>query len=112
LIPSVAAALAVAMLWMAAEHVRASSFAAPVDPAIIGLDRNLAAALACGLAALGVLIPRLRTAVAVMVLLGGLYALSAARVAGQFGAGEIGLAVIIAAALFLAWPRLEPVRDE
>jgi hypothetical protein len=101
-----------AMLWTAAEHVRASSFAAPVDPSIIGLDRDLAAALACGLAALGLLVPRVRTGVAVTLVLGGVYALSAARVAGVFGAGEIGLVAIIAASLFLAWPRLEPVRDE
>jgi hypothetical protein len=101
-----------AMLWSAAEHVRGSSFASAADPDIIGIDRDLAAALLCGLAAVGLLLPRVRTFVAVMVVLGGTYALSAARMGGGLGAEEIGLVAIIAAALFLAWPRLEPVRDE
>jgi hypothetical protein len=100
-----------AMFWTAVEHVRSSSFASAADPAIIGLDRDLAAALLCGLASLGLLVPRARGKVAVAIVLGGTYALSAARLTGSFGGRELGLVVIIAAALLLAWPRLEPSRD-
>jgi hypothetical protein len=100
-----------AMLWSAAEHVRGSAFASAADPAIIGIDRDLGAALLCGLAAIGLLVPRVRGKVAVAIVLGATYALSAARLAGSFGAGELGLVAIIGAALFLAWPRLEPSRD-
>jgi hypothetical protein len=101
-----------AMFWTAAEHVRSSRFASVADPAIIGIDRDLAAALLCGLAALGLLVPRARAGVAVTIVLGGVYALSSARLADQFGAGDIGVVAIVAAALVLAWPRLKPVRDE
>jgi hypothetical protein len=101
-----------AMLWSAAEHVRGSAFASAADPAIIGIDRDLGAALLCGLAAIGLLVPRVRGKVAVAIVLGGTYALSAARLDGAFGAGEFGLVAIVGAALFLAWPRLERVRDE
>jgi hypothetical protein len=94
------------MLWRAAEHVRDSRFASAADPAILGIDRDLGAALLCGLAALGLMVPRARGAVAVAIVLGATYALSAARLAGTLGAGALGLVAIIAAALVLAWPRL------
>lgn len=100
------------MLWRAAEHVRGSAFASAADPAIIGIDRDLGAALLCGLAAVGLMLPRVRGVVAVAIVLGATYALSAARLAGPLGPGALGLVAIIAGALVLAWPRLQAARDE
>ena len=94
------------MLWRAAEHVQGSAFASTTDPAIIGMDRDLAAALLCGLAAVGLMLPRARGFTAVAIVLGATYALSAVRLAGGLGAGALGLVAIIAGALVLAWPRL------
>jgi uncharacterized membrane protein HdeD (DUF308 family) len=94
------------MLWRAAEHVRGSRFASAADPAIIGIDRDLGAALLCGLAAIGLMVPRARGVTAVAIVLGATYALSAARLAGALWPGALGLVAIIAGALVLAWPRL------
>jgi len=101
-----------AMFWTAVEHVRGSAFASAADPAIIGIDRDVAAAVLCGLASVGLIVPKVRGKVAVAIVLGGTYALSVARLARIFGPAEFATVGIIAAALFLAWPRLTPARDE
>ena len=94
------------MAWMAFEHLRVSGFAAPANPAIVGLDRDLAAAMLCGLAAIGLMIGRVRAAVGVAIVLGIAYMLSARYLAGTLGVDALTYAPVLAAALYVCWPQL------
>ncbi len=98
-------ALAAAMAWTAFEHLRASGYAGNDNPAIIGLDRDLAAALLCALAALGLMLARTRALVSVAILLGTAYMLSARYLAGTLGYDALTYLPPLAAALFICWPR-------
>ena len=94
------------MVWTAFEHLRASGFAAPADPAIIGLDRDVAAALLCGLAAVGLMIGRARAVTAWCVVFGITYMLSARYLAGRLDYDALTYVPVVAAAMFVGWPRL------
>ena len=99
------------MAWTAFEHLRISGFAAPHDPAIIGLDRELAAALACGLAVLGLLIRPMLGGVAVSIVLGVAYMLSSRWLNGVLDYDALTYVPVVAAALYICWPRLIEVRS-
>ena len=94
------------MAWMAFEHLRVSGFAVAQDPAIIGLDRGVAAAMLCGLGAAGLLVTRTRAAVALSVMLATAYMLSERYLAGQFDYDALTYVPVVAAALMICWPRL------
>jgi hypothetical protein len=95
------------MAWMAFEHLQVSGFAAPDSAAIIGVDRDVAAASLCGLAAAGLMVRRARSAVGVSVVLGITYMLSARHLAGTLGVDALTYGPVLAAALFVCWPQLK-----
>lgn len=76
------------------------------NPAIIGIDRDLAAALLCALAAAGLMVARVRAAVGVAIVLGISYVLSTRYLAGTLGVDALTYAPVLAAALFICWPQL------
>lgn len=94
------------MAWTAFEHMRASGFADPANLTVLGLDREVAAALVCGLAAIGLLVARVRAFVALTIVFGIAYMLSSRRLAGTLGYDALTYAPVVAAALFVCWPRL------
>lgn len=99
------------MAWTAFEHLRISGFAAPHDPAIVGIDRELAAALACGFAVFGLFIGRLRGGVAVSIVLGTAYMLSRRWLHGGLDYDALTYVPVAVAALYICWPRLIEVRS-
>ncbi|PZN94029.1 MAG: hypothetical protein DCF31_10950 [Alphaproteobacteria bacterium] len=100
------------MAWTAVAHLQASPLAMPDDPAVIGVDRALAAALVCLAAVPGLLWARTRQAVAVAIMMGIVYAVSARRLAGTLDADAWALVPMFAAALYLWWPRLVEVKRD
>jgi hypothetical protein len=100
------------MAWMAFEHLRASGFAASPDPAIIGIDRGVAAAMLCGLAAAGLMVTRARAAVALSVVLATAYMLSARYLAGTLDYDALTYVPVAGAALVICWPRLTEGRRQ
>jgi len=94
------------MAWMAYEHLRVSGAPGPHDPTVIALDRNLAAAWACGLAAIGLMVTRARAPVALAIMLGTVYMLSARQLGGTLGIDALTHVPVVIAALFICWPRL------
>ncbi len=94
------------MAWTGIGHLQASPMAFASDPAIIGIDREFAEALLCFASIPGLLWPRLRKAVAVIIMMGIVYAVSAARLAGTLNQDAWAMAPLFAAALFLWWPQL------
>jgi hypothetical protein len=94
------------MAWMAYEHLRVSGFAASDNPAILGIDRDVAAAMLCGLGGAGLLITRARAAVALSIVLATAYMLSARHLAGQLDYDALTYAPVLGAALLVCWPRL------
>ncbi len=99
------------MAWAAVAHLRASPLAMPADPAVIGIDREFAAALACFAAVPGLLWPRTRQAVAVAVMMGIVYVVSARRLAGTLDMSALALLPMFAAALYIWWPQLVKARN-
>ncbi len=99
------------MAWTAFEHLRISGFAAPHDPAIIGIDRELAAALVCGFAGVGLLIGPVRGGVAVSIVLGVAYMLSGRWLTGGLDYDALTYVPVVVAALYVCWPRLIEVRS-
>ncbi|GGE06826.1 hypothetical protein GCM10011529_11550 [Polymorphobacter glacialis] len=65
-----------------------------------------AAALACGLAAAGLLMAPVRGTVAVALVMGSAYAVSARYHDGTLGWTSLALVPIALPALFICWPRL------
>jgi hypothetical protein len=94
------------MAWMAFEHLRVSGFAVADNAAVIGLDRNIAAAVLCILAAVGLMVRQARSGVAAVVVLGITYMLSARQLAGTLGFDALTYAPVLAAALYVCWPHL------
>jgi hypothetical protein len=92
------------MAWMAYEHLRASGMAGPHDPSVI--DRNTAAAWLCGLAAIGLMVLRVRAFVAASIVLGTVYMLSARQLDGTLGLDALTHVPVVIAALFVCWPQL------
>jgi hypothetical protein len=99
-------ALAAVLAWSALNSFAASQFRAASDPGVIAIDRDLAAAIVCFAAAIGLAIARTRTAVAVALVLGIAYALSSANRDGTLAVTDIGRLGILLAALYLCWPQL------
>ena len=94
------------MAWVGSDHLQAGPMAISNDPAIIGIDRELAAALLCFASVPGLLWPRLRKSVSVGIMLGIVYAVSAQRLAGTLDTDAWAMAPLFVAALYLWWPRL------
>ena len=99
------------MAWTAFEHLRVSGFAAPADPAVIGLDRDVAAALLCGLAAVGLMIGRARAGTALCIVFGIVYMVSARFHDGLLDYDALTYVPVVAAAIFVGWPRLIRVKQ-
>ncbi len=94
------------MAWAGASHLRVSPMALSSDPAIIGIDRELAAALLCFASIPGLLWPRLRKAVAIGIMMGIAYIVSARQLDGSLGTDAWTMGPLFVAALYLWWPRL------
>lgn len=94
------------MAWTAFGYLAGASLAAPADAGMIGLDRGLAAGLACLAAAIGLLLRRARKWVSVGLMLAIAYQVSAQRLAGTLAPDALALAPVFGAALFLWWPQL------
>lgn len=99
------------MAWTAFEHLRVSGFAAPADPAVVGMDRDVAAALLCGLAAIGLMVTPSRAATAWSIVLGITYMMSARFEAGRLDYDALTYVPVVAAAMFVGWPRLIRVKQ-
>jgi energy-converting hydrogenase Eha subunit C len=98
------------MVWTALGHLGASKFAAPTDAAIVGIDRDLAAALACFAGAIGLLLRASRVPVAILLLLAISYMLSSASLDDALGVADLGRLMMALGALYLCWPQLIPVK--
>lgn len=94
------------MAWLAYEHLQGGGVAVPNDPSVVAIDRNLAAALLCGAAAMGLMVTRARAFVAMAIVLGTSYQLSARQLGGTLGYDALTYAPVIVAALFICWPQL------
>lgn len=70
------------------------------------MARDSAAALLCGLAAIGLMISRVRAFVALMIMFGIVYMLSARRLAGTLDYDALTYVPVVLAALFVCWPQL------
>ena len=100
------------MAWMAYEHLRVSGFAASDNPAILGIDRDVAAAMMCGFGGAGLLVGRARAAVALTVVLATANMLSARYLAGQLDHDALTYVPVLGAALAVCWPRLTQGRPQ
>ncbi len=98
------------LAWTALGHLGASRFAAPSDAAVVGIDRDVAAALLCLAGALGLVLRPVRVPVAALLMLAIAYGLSLAWFAGTLGVADLGRVVMALGALYLCWPQLVPAK--
>lgn len=98
------------MAWTAVQHLGSGQPAMLDDPAVIGLDRDLAAALVCFAAVPAVLWPRLRHMACVVIMMAVAYTLSVRHLAGTLALDAFMLAPLFLAALYIWWPQLVEVQ--
>ena len=98
------------MAWTVVRHLDAGQLTMPDEPAVIGLDRDLAAALVCFAAVPALLWPRLRNAASVIIMMAVAYTLSVRHLAGTLALDAVALAPLFLAALYIWWPQLVEVQ--
>ncbi len=98
------------LAWTALGHLGVSRFAAPTDAAVVGIDRDVAAALACLAGALGLVLRPVRVPVAAMLMLSIAYGLSSAWFTGTMAVADLGRVMMALGALYLCWPQLVPAK--
>ena len=98
------------MAWTAVRYLGAGELAMPEDPAVVGMDRNLAAALVCFAAVPALLWRRLRNMACVVIMMAIAYTLSLRHLAGTLALDAFMLAPLFLAALYIWWPQLVEVQ--